>query len=48
MENKTVLQLVVGWLEYSYEDFQVYLEEMEEIEGSEAELLIAEIKKMME
>ena len=44
---KNKMEIVIGFLESNYEDFQIYLEILHEIEGTEAELIIAELKKGM-
>lgn len=39
-------ELIVEFLELNYELFQQYLEEVREIEPTEAELIIDELKEM--
>ena len=48
MEEKMVLQLVITYLEYSYDSFYEYLERHKEIEGTEAELIVSILKKAAE
>ncbi|MBL4901076.1 hypothetical protein JYT85_01455 [Desulfocapsa sp. AH-315-G09] len=45
MEKDTALQLVLEYLEFSYGEFYEWLERHKEIEGTEAELIIAELNK---
>ena len=46
MERDMMLQLVIGYLEFSYDEFYEYLERHKEIEGSEAELIISDLEKI--
>lgn len=49
-ENKVEenLRLVVGFLECDFEEFQDYLENVHEIEGTEAERIIASLEGMIQ
>lgn len=46
MKKNTALLLALGYLEFSYDDFQQYLEEEQEIEATEAEIIIEELNSM--
>gem|GEM_PF-3494864 len=48
MKRYMIFQLLFGYLEATYDEFYEYLEMMHEIEGSEAELIIVELKKIRE
>ncbi len=47
MERKVLLALIFDYLEFSYDEFQEYLEEIKEVEGSEAELILKGLEKVM-
>lgn len=47
MKRTKTLDLVIDFLELNYEGFQKYLEDVKEIEGTEAELIIANLEKMI-
>ena len=45
MEKAKLLQLVIDYLDFSYGEFYEYLEQHKEIEGTEAEVIIANLEK---
>lgn len=45
MKIKNKLDIVIGFLESNYEEFQAHLEIEHDIEGTEAELIITELKE---
>lgn len=48
MERNMILKLVTDYLEFSYDEFYEWLERHKDIEGTEAELIISELKKIGE
>ncbi len=47
MEKDMTLGLVIGYLEYSFDEFYEYLERKCEIAGTEAELIVADLETMV-